>query len=320
MKQIFHNKKYSVVALVLACLIFIVPIVYAAYTNISYKKGVTIAKIRDTAFSSNYLIIHEKNIDDTNIDDYIVMLSSDEDNDSCLFYLDIYNFAANNFNLPNEFDIVYNLEFVIKPLGSHTLSDGYEINETSLSDISGKEQYTYNLTNQKILGGTIHTAEYKMQIPIDDVENIEVTVKAVPSDPSSIKATDNKILARKLKFSKSASQITDSFNWVGKFQDRQGSTVSTDYSAINYEITGKGEGTIDLEWDSTKFEIDPFFTVSDGNTITDDGTNKKLHLNVNSDTQSYYLIQFYRKDVVDSETWEVLDSLFTFTKTKKPTT
>ena len=91
-----------------------------------------------------------------------------------------------------------------------------------------------------------------------------------------------------------------------------------DYDFYNYIISGSGAGTVDILWDSDKFEINKFFftselsgvtfvggleTISEGNAEYPSYTGwQKVTINVNSLTKNRYELQLYKTQAGTSYT------------------
>lgn len=113
-----------------------------------------------------------------------------------------------------------------------------------------------------------HSSVDKYKVKIDPASinatntDIYVHVWAVPTEPANLSTIATRLYGTAI--SESAA------TWSGSFNEQNCDTV--DYDFYNYIITGSGAGTVDIIWDSSKFNINEFFfnTALSGNSFYND--------------------------------------------------
>ncbi len=311
--------KVSIIILVLCTMSF----TYAAYTNYSYMKGVAVSKMNSTAFSSNYLHLAEQSVSDDEMEEVMVPIQVDDEglNASQSLVFQIRNYSENNPSEPNMEDITYTLNVVVKPKDGETLSrNGYKLDDVGMTIIDSKYQGTIIHSLQ---GEKLDVCEHILEIPTQDLDKIEIYATATP-DTKSLLSTNKKILAAKVVITQYSTELENSSNWIGQLVDMEANeddSSSQKYAALNYELAGTGQKILILQWNADEFELDPYFIQSmsstsgseiEGTLTTDNLATLRLH--VDSNKKDYYLLQFYRKQPIDTEeTWSKLNNMFTFT-------
>ena len=182
---------------------------------------------------------------------------------------------------------------------SVTVSDGtatHTLGNTTLSD-------TFSGT---LTGGTADSKAYTVTFSSDfaaNKPNLYLEIVVTPNTP--LLPTISGIFKPDLR----AAGASD--YWTGSFRDDT-STSPSGYDGYNYQITGTGSGTATIAWDGTKVtlsdvSLDLLLSISGasraGNCIT---------FPVDSDVESRYDLQFYKKNVT-SETWvQMASQVITF--------
>lgn len=224
---------------------------------------------------------------------------------------------------PNQEDIIYNLT------ASLQVRDGNTYKELSELDDTEKQQYTallknrsYNIKMQqddgsgdsyeneynlatatdykhtfigyKLTGNKLSTDVFRIEFDPIELEDTEpdfyIFVKAEPTSPSDIESVQNIYCA--------AQSTSEASAWRGSLLETDCST--TDYDFYNYIISGSGKGKIEVMWDNSMFEINPFFLEMEGiktvETITEGTHNgwSKITLEVDSTKENRYDIQLYK--------------------------
>ncbi len=94
-----------------------------------------------------------------------------------------------------------------------------------------------------------------------------------------------------------------SATWTGTFIDN--ATSPKDLDGFNYRLSGSGEGTVTLTWNTNYVDISPWFKNTYDLTISKDSSGRATAtLKVNSAEKNQYDIQFYRTNGINSaEQW-----------------
>lgn len=251
----------------------------AAYVSRSYVKGVATTPKQGFPLSSDYLSAVSKNAEESTYPDKKILLTekAEADNSPYTLAFSIRNTADGSVSTKR---MQYTLQMSGLPEGA-TVHIQY--GNTNITDdvISGTG---YKAPPMNAYTRVTHT--YSISIPKDKMASAaDIIVTATPDADS-----DNSgfILAGRLQ--PSIVGTVASFSYEGKFQETGN---VKDYAAFNYQISvsnaGKGK-KMKLTWNQALVEIDPLFLNSIGNNNGNSGT---LELTMN-DTNSNYLIQFYR--------------------------
>lgn len=261
--------------------------VFSAYTNINkVKRVVSTQGGSGVAFSSNYLAL----INNTESNFELKRISIPQNAESVEFAITVCNYVHNNPSLFNSNDISYNIEIkLFSALNNELVTDdkGLSVQKLEEATFYSFQNGVCEIIEQNLKGKEKSTNTYRITVPrsfIDDKVNIQV--KAVPTD-NSLSYTDNYILARKFTFTEYSENTT---TWTGSFVEKN----PNDYDGFNYIITGHGEGTIQLKWNSTKLEISKVFLDNNNLIPYEEENYKTISFEVNSNEKNRYNIQFYK--------------------------
>ena len=123
----------------------------------------------------------------------------------------------------------------------------------SASGFTSDNGFTVELTSDTLAPQKSSVDKYKVEIDSgavsDQNTDIFVHVWAVPTPPTTLRTIETRLYG--------AASATDTATWTGTFIETDCATV--DYDFYNYVITGSGAGTVDILWDSSKFNINEFF-------------------------------------------------------------
>ncbi|MCI6560122.1 MAG: hypothetical protein MR434_01745 [Ruminococcus sp.] len=328
MKTILRKlaKYWTTIWLILAISAALALAVLGAYTGVNSVKHVLSTQAPSgVLFSSNSLKATANST-----------ISSSQRLSSQQYDITVCNYEQIKAAEPNPEDIIYNLTASLKVRDSNTntYKDLSELAETE------KQQYTallesrsykikmqqddgsgdsveneYNLANEtdykhtftgyKLTGNVLSTDVFRIEFDPIELEDTEpdfyIFVQAEPVSPSGIESVKNIYCA--------AQSASEASAWKGSLLETGCST--TDYDFYNYIISGSGKGTVDVMWDSTMFEINPFFLdmekIIKVETITEGIHNgwSKITLMVDSTINNRYDIQLYKiSETISSYTGE----------------
>ena len=261
----------------------------AAYVSRSYVKGVATTPKQGFSLSSDYLSAVSKNAESNTYPDKKILLTEKAETDDSSYTL--------TFSITNTADgsvSTKRMQYFLKMTG---LPDGATVkygNENITSVVTGRTGYQAPVMNAY----TRVTHTYTITIPKDKMASAaDIIVTATPDADSD---TSGFILAGRLQ--PSIIGTVASFSYEGKFQETGN---VNDYAAFNYQISvsNASEGkTMKLTWNKELVEIDPLFLESINN---NGGNSGSLELTMN-DTNSSYLIQFYRLPESNIGSWNDL--------------
>ena len=126
--------------------------------------------------------------------------------------------------------------------------------------------------------------------------DIYMKVTAMPTDQAELKPLSAKLGVIYINNNTSAT-------WTGTFIDN--ATSPKDLDGFNYRLSGSGEGTVTLTWNTNYVDISPWFKNTYDLTISKDSSGiATATLKVNSAEKNQYDIQFYRTNGINSaEQW-----------------
>ena len=235
---------------------------------------------KGVCFSSNYLELYNSDI--SIFDSYAVpILVSDElaPDDDVTFKLNIANVSKRAPLTPNKNNIEYALDIRVNAKAGESYSGKFKVNSREYTD-------SFTLDNNMLNGGIVDRNNCSISMKYSDIDKVEMVIKAIPTVDTQ-DAVNGKILARKFTFFAYKDNGDDSSGWTASIVEKSN---SIDSSALNYELSGYGEGNITINWNSDKFEIDPFFVEDiEGETLSENS----ITFPVDSATKDFYQIIFF---------------------------
>ena len=281
--QNWFKRYWIVIWLVAVSALMMAGVSFAAYTSFNSAKRVVSTKSdSDPLFSSNLLNLELKN---TNAYRY-QQITATTNGDNVSFVLEIYNYQTYDVTTSNQKNINYNLIATLKPKTGVDLSGQYGSFKIGDTSFSGE---TLTISDQTLEGGSANTNSYVFMVPAAFKDKVDIQIEAEP-DASSYDATKQKKLAAIVSMAESTAVKT----WTGKFIDQQRNVDG--YDGFNYEISGNGQGTVTLKWDSDKLQISPWYSSQIPGEPTQDGSWLSLTFGVGgSDQPTAYQLQFFKK-------------------------
>lgn len=156
--------------------------------------------------------------------------------------------------------------------------------------------YTATFADVSLTKEDANDHSFVITFPSDQLETNDVYVMLTATPTPKESYPDLKPIKGKIGITKSAATFVTS--WQGEFtdfKDMDENEYTTGYYGFNYQIWGSGSGTIELTWDASKIDINPFFLEEVDESSSEDKTKhtKTISFKVVSDKQLYTL-QFYR--------------------------
>lgn len=267
----------------------------AAYVSRSYVKGVATTPKQGFSLSSDYLSAVSKNAKPDTYPDKKILLTEKSETDTSPYTL--------TFSITNTADGSVSTKRMQYYLAMSGLPEEATVkygNTDITNGVTSEDGYQAPVMNAY----TRVTHTYSVTIPKDKMASAaDIIVTATPDADSD---TSGFILAGRLQ--PSIIGTVASFSYEGKFLESGDDNVA-DYAAFNYQISvsNASEGKkMKLTWNKDVVEIDPLFLNSIGN---NGGNSGSLELTMN-DTNSSYLIQFYRLPKGSISRWEDLEIQF----------
>ncbi len=254
---------------------------YAAYTKSVYHKYVVAAQatVLDLRFSSNYLESYP--VDSPNYADRLVSASG---SNTVVIGLTVCNYPQNVIALVNENSITYTLTAQLENKDGNPVS----VDNITLDNMDFPVKSISGTLAGGVASQNMHRISFSSEI-IDQLSDVYIRILVTP-DSSSAVATENRVLAGRLRILPAASQSTA---WRGSFSD--GITDFSQLDAFNYLISGTAEGTLTLTW-SDDVTLSPWSVeqlLGAGKSLPE-GTHSVTFPVGGADTPTSYLLQFYR--------------------------
>lgn len=289
MKNTISAKKKTIVFiyLILAVLVVAVGGTLAVYTSQDHQRSVVRNRDTDTIrFSSDKLY---RVISGTEAQKYYCPMGKDER--TMAFY--VCNYDQSKPALFQEKDIEYDIEFSVEngSESSYRISNGKET-----KTIQGDKEIC-KFENESLSGGQKFQNQYSFTFGEQDFNQVQLHVKVTPKNPS---LTQNRILNGILIPIEHAT--TQGISLKSEFTDCTRENPDK-FDAYNLAVTiSGGQGNVEMQWDSTQLDIDPFFLeklniTKDKIKIIED-VYYKITFPMNSENETgTYLIQFYNHNM-----------------------
>lgn len=268
--------------------------VLAAYTSVSsVKRVVSTQKGAGMLFSSNYLTTDESDLPRT------ITFSSMET--SPCVTVNVCNYPQTMIK-HNDKDITYTITVELVD------SDGNAVTgeETAKYSVEfGGENKTFEGNSKIVFSSLVLTSDdfnkHEFVLTFDKSQltksNIYMKVTAAPTDQAELKTLSAKLGVIYINDNTSAT-------WTGTFIDNAASPKDLD--GFNYRLSGSGEGTVTLTWNTNYVDISTWFKNTYSLNVSTDVNTKiaTATMKVDSAEKNQYDIQFYRTNGINSaEQW-----------------
>lgn len=264
--------------------------VLAAYTSVSsVKRVVSTQKGAGMLFSSNYLTIDENDLP------RMITFSSMET--SPCVTVNVCNYPQTMIK-HNDKDITYTLTVELVD------SNGNAVTSADYSVEYNGEKKTFESNSKiefsplKLTADDFNKHEFTLTFDKSQLTKSDIYMKvtATPTDQAELKPLSAKLGVIYINDNTSAT-------WTGTFIDN--ATSPKDLDGFNYRLSGSGEGTVTLTWNTNYVDISPWFKNTYKLTISKDSSGiATATLKVNSAEKNQYDIQFYRTNGINAnEVW-----------------
>lgn len=290
---------FALVCCLIASVLAVVTISFAAYTSLSSVKRVVAVKGTEQLFSSNVLLPYSL---DGELQTRIVSFA--ENIEQKIFDIDIMNYIQGDMTKHDTFGIHYDLYVEVVDISGSSVTDMEIFSKYSVNGVA----FTENpyVTDGVLNGRMADKKTYSIEIPAEYMKEYRLKVTAVPRDSKYLPI--GRIIA--------TSEDVFTPHWTGMFLDTERTAVANGekLSIINYKISGQMEEECVLSWNTDRVEIDPWFLEDMGihdSDIIVSGNRKSVILHLGQvDTPDQYDIKFYRtlsaQDI--DENWNVISN------------
>lgn len=264
--------------------------VLAAYTSVSsVKRVVSTQKGAGMLFSSNYLTIDENDLP------RMITFSSME-NSPCVT-VNVCNYPQTMIK-HNDKDITYTMTVeLVDSNGNAVTSADYSVEyngEKKTFESNSKIEFSL----LKLMADDFNKHEFVLTFDKSQLTKSDIYMKvtATPTNQAELKPLSAKLGVIYINDNTSAT-------WTGTFIDN--ATSPKDLDGFNYRLSGSGEGTVTLTWNTNYVDISPWFKNTYKLTISKDSSGiATATLKVNSAEKNQYDIQFYRTNGINAnEVW-----------------
>lgn len=265
--------------------------VLAAYTSVSsVKRVVSTQKGAGMLFSSNYLTIDENDLP------RMITFSSMET--SPCVTVNVCNYPQTMIK-HNDKDITYTMTVELVD------SSGNAVTSADYSVEYGGEKKTFESNSKiefsplKLTADDFNKHEFTLTFDKSQLTKSDIYMKvtATPTDQAELKPLSAKLGVIYINDNTSAT-------WTGTFIDN--ATSPKDLDGFNYRLSGSGEGTVTLTWNTNYVDISPWFKNTYSLNVSTDVNTKiaTATMKVDSAEKNQYDIQFYRTNGINgAEQW-----------------
>lgn len=266
--------------------------VLAAYTSVSsVKRVVSTQKGAGMLFSSNYLTTDE---------DFLRMVTFSSSDADPRVIVNVCNYPQTMIK-HNDKDITYTMTVELVDSNGNAVT-GEEAAKYSVEYNGEKKTFENNSKIEflllKLMADDFNKHEFVLTFDKSQLTKSDIYMKvtATPTDQAELKPLSAKLGVIYINDNTSAT-------WTGTFIDN--ATSPKDLDGFNYRLSGSGEGTVTLTWNTNYVDISPWFKNTYKLTISKDSSGiATATLKVNSAEKNQYDIQFYRTNGINSaEQW-----------------
>lgn len=264
--------------------------VMAAYTSVSsVKRVVSTQKGAGMLFSSNYLTIDENDLP------RMITFSSMET--SPCVTVNVCNYPQTMIK-HNDKDITYTMTVELVDSGGNAVTNADYSVEYNGEKKTFEKNSKIEFSPLKLTADDFNKHEFVLTFDKSQLTKSDIYMKvtATPTDQAELKPLSAKLGIIYINDNTSAT-------WTGTFIDN--ATSPKDLDGFNYRLSGSGEGTVTLTWNTNYVDISPWFKNTYKLTISKDSSGiATATLKVNSAEKNQYDIQFYRTNGINAnEVW-----------------
>lgn len=296
-------KKLTVVYFVLAAILAVMTVSFAAYTSLGSAKRVVTVKGTEQLFTSDVLLEYQQ---ESQIQTRVLSFGEEDKT----FSVTVSNHLQGDTTKYDTKNIPYTMKVELLDADGNSVTDSSVYLKLS---VNGTEMSSNPVTtSDRVLnGGSAQDQTYTFQLD-PEILNYRIRITAATT------RSEYKSLGRVISFTTN----TTATNWTGSFMEAEKTAVDGDkeLGIINYKISGQIEEDCVLSWDSSRVEIDQW--------CLEKMTSEKLEQNVNiksvtlhlgaAGTPKQYLITFYRTYAEQdlTERWDDISQYISFKNSK----
>ena len=295
-------KRLTVIYFVLAAILAVIAISFAAYTSLSSAKRVVTVKGTEQLFTSDVLMEYTQ---ESQIQTRIITFGEEEK----VFSVTVSNHLQGDTTKYDTKNIPYTLKVELLDTDGKTVTDRNVYSKLSVNDTKMASN-PVSIQNQVLNGGGVQDKTYTFRLD-PEILNYRIKITALTT------RSEYKSLGRVISFTTN----TTATDWSGSFVEAEKTAVdgNKELGIINYKISGQTEGDYVLSWNPSRVEIDQWCLQNmttekpkqNGNT-----ESVTLHLGAEGKPKQY-LITFYRtyaEQDLPPENWDNIVQYIHFNK------
>ena len=272
-------KRLTVIFFVLAAVLAVLTVSFAAYTSLSSAKRVVTVKGTEQFFTSDVLLEFQQ---DSQIQTRVISFGEEEK----VFSVTVSNHLQGDKTKYDTKNIPYTFKAELLDTDGKSVTDSKVYSKLYVNGQSMKSNPVI-ISDKVLKGGEAQDLTETFRLD-PEILNYRIKITAVPT------RNEYHSLGRVIAFTTNSGAT----NWSGSFIEAEKSAVddNKELGIINYKISGQTEEDCVLSWDSSRVEIDQWcLQKMTSETPAENGNVKsvKLHLGA-SGTPKQYFITFYR--------------------------
>lgn len=297
-------KLLTVIYFVLAAILAVITVSFAAYTSLGSAKRVVTVKGTEQFFTSDMLQEYQN---EAEIQTRVISFGEEEK----VFSVTVCNYLQGDVTKYDTKNIPYTFKAELLDADGKTVTESSVYSKLSVNEKSMTPN-PIELPNQVLTGGTAQYKTYTFTLD-PEILNYRIKIKATTT------RSEYKPLGRVIAFTTNATAT----NWSGSFMEAEKTAVDGNkkLGIINYKISGQTEEDCILSWDSSKVEIDQWCLekmTSNEPATTGNIKSVMLHLGAPGEPKQY-LITFYRTYAEQdlTENWDAVSKYISFQNSEK---
>ena len=297
-------KKLTVIYFVLAAMLAVITVSFAAYTSLGSAKRVVTVKGTEPLFTSDVLMEYQQN---AQIQTRVISFGEEDKT----FSVTVSNHLQGDTTKYDTKNIPYTFKIELLDADGKTVTDSDVYSKLFVNNIKMSSN-PVTMSEQVLKGGTAEDQTYTFQLD-SEILNYRIRITAETT------RSEYKSLGRVISFTTNSTAT----NWTGSFMEAEKTAVdgNKDLGIINYKISGQVEEDCVLSWDPSRVEIDQWcLKKMTSEEPTGDGNMKSVTLHLGADgTPKQYLITFYRTYAEQDleEDWDVISNYIRFENSTK---
>ena len=272
-------KLLTVIYFVLAAILAVITVSFAAYTSLGSAKRVVTVKGTEQFFTSDVLQEYQN---ESEIQTRVISFGEEEK----VFSVTVCNYLQGDMTKYDTKNIPYTFTAELLDADGKTVQESSVYSKVSV-DGKPMTSNSIELSNQVLTGGRAQNKTYIFGLD-PEILNYRIKIKATTT------RSEYKSLGRVIAFTTNATAT----NWSGSFMEAEKNAVdgNKELGIINYKISGQTEEDCILSWDSSKVEIDQWcLKKMRSNEPVTKGNIKSVMLHLGAANEpKQYLITFYR--------------------------